>query len=106
MWDSWPEPDEAIAIFRRLFDSDPVAPAVFAEAFLDPLLNFLRGTRPAADHHARLTAAEGAILSVIRNPAVYDPARGDLGAFLRMAARADLANALEAERQHQVRRTQ
>lgn len=104
MSDSWPEPVAAAAIFQRLGRPDPLASADFAEAFLDPLADFLRAVYPQADDHHCLTAAGDAILSVIRNPAVYNSTRGDLAAFLRMAARADLLNILASERRHHDRR--
>ncbi len=100
----WPDPDPAADLHRRLCADDPVAPADLAAAFLGPLYEHLRRTHPGVDDHLALTAAEDAVLAVIRRPAVYDPARGDLEAFLRMAARGDLANALARERRHAARR--
>jgi RNA polymerase sigma-70 factor (ECF subfamily) len=42
---------------------------------------------------------------LIKNPASFDPARGDLAAYLRMSAQADLINLLDKEgRHHQGRR--
>lgn len=39
-------------------------------------------------------------MSYVKSPHAYDPARGDLGLYLRMAARGDLANLLQRERKH------
>lgn len=105
---SWPGTEESFAIHRRLCGHDPTATADFAAAFLDPLASYLRATYPFVDEHARLTAAEDAILSVIRNPGVYDPTRcdGNLPAFLRMAACGDLANARARERRHHEKRSE
>jgi DNA-directed RNA polymerase specialized sigma24 family protein len=101
MGDDWPEPDAAAALYQRLAaGTDPVAPSDFAAAFLDPLVAFLRGTRRGTDDHAIQTAAEEAVLSVIRRPAVYDPTRGTIVAFLRMAAAADLNNLRTKEARH------
>src|SRR5262245_23200549 len=97
---TWPDADRAAELLGRLRSGHPLAPADFAIAVLDPLLNDLRAAYPRCDDHLRLTAAEDAILSAIHNPAVYDPARCDLPAFLRMAARGDLKNALEKELRH------
>lgn len=104
MWDTWPTPQQGLALFRRLCDCDPVAQSDLVAAYLDPLLNFLRGISSHVDDHLRLAAAEDALLAVIHKPTVYNPAKRDLGAFLRMAARADLANALDAEGRHHRRR--
>ncbi|MBA4192011.1 MAG: hypothetical protein C0467_28870 [Planctomycetaceae bacterium] len=101
MADSWPE---AASTYQALCNGDPVAQSDFVVAFLDPLVMFLNCNFPAADSHDRLTAAEDAILSVIRDPAVFDPSRGSLPTFLRMAASADLANIQARERRHQRRR--
>lgn len=100
----WPHFDAAADLHRRLAAHDPTAPADFAEAVLDPLLAYLRAKEPSADDHHRVEAAEEAVLSVIRNPAVYDPARGELPAFLRMAARRDLENIRAKEWRHQRKR--
>ena len=102
MGEDWPGPDECAALHQRLAaGDDPVASSDFAAAFLDPLVAFLRGTRHGADDHAIQTAAEDAVLSVIRRPAVFDPARGNLVSFLRMAATADLNNLRTKEARHQ-----
>ena len=97
----WPDPDECAVLYQRLLTGGAVAPSDFAAAFLDPLVAFLRGTRHGADDHALQTAAEEAVLSVIHRPAVYDPARGTIVAFLRMAATADLNNLRTKEARHQ-----
>ena len=67
----------------------------------DALVAFLRGTRHGGDDHAIQTAAEEAVLSVIRRPAVFDPARGNLVSFLRMAAGRDLDNLRTKEARRQ-----
>ncbi|MDB5308364.1 MAG: hypothetical protein JWO38_2566 [Gemmataceae bacterium] len=100
----WPDRDRGADFVRRLHAGDPTAPAEFAAAVLDPLVEYLRDASPEADDHARVTAAEDAVLSVIRHPARFDPARSDLPTFLRMAARGDLANLLDGERRHHRRR--
>lgn len=103
MSNTWPDPGEAGAIFQRLLTGgDLLAQSDFAVAFLDPLIAFLRATHPGEDEHALISAAEDAILSVIKNPGVFDPARGkDLAAFLRMAADRDLHNIRDKERRRQ-----
>jgi DNA-directed RNA polymerase specialized sigma24 family protein len=101
MLDSWPEADTVAAIFERLRQGDRLAQSDFIAAVLDPLVSHLRAWRRDADEHMCLTAAEDAVLSVIHNPSVYNPAKGsNLFAFLCMAAKGDLLNVLERERRH------
>lgn len=101
---SWPEAETALDIYARLRDGDPVASSDLAVAYIEPLTAWLvRGER-GADDHLCAQAAEDAILSLIRNPGSYDPARGALDVYLRMSARGDLRNALAAERRHSSRR--
>lgn len=106
MSSAWPAPEVGLAIYRRIVAGDPVAPSQFAELYLDCLVEQLRRTNPDCDEHARQTAAEDAILSVIRDPSVYDPTRKQLGSYLRMAAEADLKNIRSAEHRHHVSRTE
>ena len=104
MAESWPDPDQALDLIHRLHAGDPTASAEFAASVLDPLVEYLRAANPGVNDHARLTAAEEAILSVIHHPTQFDPTRGELPAFLRMAAGRDLANILNAEQRHRHRR--
>lgn len=96
----WPDPDHCRELLRRLAAGDALAPSDFADAVLNPLVEYLRHTNLTPDEHAVQTAAEEAVMSVIRKPAVYDPTRSDLPGFLRMAARGDLKNILNRERRH------
>jgi DNA-directed RNA polymerase specialized sigma24 family protein len=100
MSNSWPDADEVASIFKRFVQGDRVAQSDFILAVLDPLLNHLEAWRRDVDEHTRITAAEDAVLSVIRNPAIYDKTKGNLITFLCMAARRDLLNAVERERRH------
>ena len=104
MSDSWPEADEVAALFHRLCGGDPVARSDFIVAVLDPLAGHLRRWRRDADEHACLTAAEDAVLALVRNPAIFDPAKCALIGFLCMSAKRDLLNALKKEARHHVNR--
>jgi DNA-directed RNA polymerase specialized sigma24 family protein len=98
---SWPEADVVAAIYERLVRGDCLAQTDFIAAVLEPLVSHLRVWRRDVDEHMWLTAAEDAVLSVIHNPPVYNPAKGgNLLAFMRMAAERDLLNALEREHRH------
>lgn len=100
MSDAWPKPDELTSLFQRVRERDRLAVSDFLAAVLEPLLNHLRQWRNTADEHACLTAAEDAVLALIRDPAIYDPTQRGLRGFLCMAAQGDLLNALAKEAKH------
>jgi DNA-directed RNA polymerase specialized sigma24 family protein len=100
----WPDAATCANLHRRLAAGDPTATADFAAALLDPLVAYLWAGHPGTDDHLFYDAAIEALLSVMRNPAVYHPERAELPAFLRMAAKGDLLNLLAKERRHQDRR--
>jgi hypothetical protein len=93
------------AMYQRLLAGDPVAPSLLAEAFLDQLAEELQRYNPREDPHLCTEAAEDAIISLIKNPRSYDPARGvALLSYLRMSAKGDLQNRIRKERRHSDRR--
>jgi hypothetical protein len=96
----WPGANDLAAILNLLHTGDPLARSDFADAVMEPLVSHLRRCRVEADDDAYWTAAGDAVLSVINNPAVYDPNRGPLRSFLCMSAEGDLRNALKRERRH------
>jgi hypothetical protein len=100
MPDSWPEADELAALHQHLCARDVLAVSDFLAAVLEPLVCHLRRWRPGTDEHACLTAAEDAALALVRNPALYDPAKRTLKGFLCMAAERDLLNELQKEARH------
>lgn len=104
MFDSRPDADDIAALFQRLREGDPVARSGFIEAVLDPLVSYLRAWRRDADDAACLTAAEDAVLDLIRNPAIFDPAKCALIGFLHMSAKGDLLNELKKESRHHRKR--
>jgi plasmid stabilization system protein ParE len=96
--------DEALALHQRLVEGDPVAPSDLAVAYLDRLADWLLAhNRPVAEDLCD-TAAEDAILALIKNPGAYKPERQALEVYLRIAASADLKNLLRAEWRHSRRR--
>ena len=92
----WPPDDELCAAWSRL-TADSTTAGPFAELVLPPLEADLRRLFPRADPHAAAEAADWAVAAFLRNPAAYDPARGPLAPFLRLAARRDLMNLLAAD---------
>jgi hypothetical protein len=100
-----PSPQQALQVYARLLDGDPTAPADLAIAFLDPLTEWLEANNPRLqDPHLYATAAEDALLALIKNPRSYDPQRQTLEVYLRISAKGDLLNLVERERRHQKRR--
>src|SRR5581483_2261207 len=71
--------------------------------YLDPLAGWLTASNPAIDPNLCETAAADAILSLIARPEAYHPDRGAFDAYLRMAAKGDLKNALAAETRRRAR---
>lgn len=96
-----PSSEYALHLYRRLLERDAVAPADFAEAFLEPLIAWLQITNSSVDPMACAEAASEAIVGFVINPGIYDPKRLEVLAYLRMAARRDLLNLLRKERRHQ-----
>jgi hypothetical protein len=104
MSDSWPEAHEVEELFQRLCRGDELALSDFLAAVLDPLVEHLRRWRHGVDDHARITAAEDAVLNLVHKPSSYDPAGRGLIGFLCMSAEGDLLNALEKEARHHANR--
>lgn len=96
--------EEALALWKRLMTRDPVAPSELATAYLDHLVACLPERYPNIHPDEWSTAAEDAILALIKNPASYNPDRQTLDVCLRMSASGDLLNLLERERRHRARR--
>jgi RNA polymerase sigma-70 factor (ECF subfamily) len=92
--------EDALTLYRRLLERDPVAPADFAAAFLKPLIAWLQSTNSGVDPMACAEAADEAIICFLNNVSGYDPQRLGVEAFLRMAAQRDLQNLLRKERRH------
>jgi hypothetical protein len=93
--------EEGLRFHLRLRDLEPDAPADVYRAYVDPLLGWLAQNFPGVDDHHLLTAIHDTLLAYVNRPERYDPGRLDLGAYLRMGARADLLNLLSRERRHQ-----
>ena len=89
-------------IHKRLLEGDPVAPAELAEEIWAPLLQRLK------KRHPRLALTEflndsvsDALISYIKRPGQFDPAKRGLFGFLVMAAEGDLRNALAKVKRRQ-----
>lgn len=82
-------------IHERLLAADPVAPTELAEAAWESLVMELEKRHPRLRASDFLRdAATDALISYIKQPTQFDPARRGLFGFLVMAAEGDLRNAL------------
>jgi hypothetical protein len=68
--------------------------------YLRPLCEWLVAHNPTIDEQLCQEAVEQALLTYVSAPGQYDPARADLGRYLRMSAQGDLRNLLRRERRH------
>jgi hypothetical protein len=99
------EDDGGRALHARLLRGDATAPPDLAAVYLQPLIDWLHQRYPHEDKAMLETVAIDLILKVGQAPAAYDPDRGTLPAYLRMAARGDVKNARQSERRqiaHQI----
>jgi hypothetical protein len=104
----FPSAEEARAIHAALLAGSRTAPADLAEAYYERLAVWLWHSRRAAfmglEEADCYTAAGEAIISLVKNPAAYQPDRLSLEAYLRMAAKGDLQNLRRSEQRHRLRR--
>lgn len=101
---AFPSQDEALLLYERLQRADPLAPSDVASAYLEPLARWVARMNPRSDPSDCDTAAEDAILSLLKHPESYDPGRMPLETYLHMAAKRDLQNARRSESRHAARR--
>ncbi len=97
---AWPTADDALTLFNQLLVGDATAPAEFVALFFHPLRVRLRADNPRIDEHLCDQAAGDALLAIVKNPHQFDRSRGTVPAYVSMAARGDLLNALARERKH------
>lgn len=95
----WPTDDELLTLWQRLV-ADPDTAGAFATAVLPPLEAYLAGRFPRTHPDDVATAADETLLAFFHQASEYNPDRGRLAAFLRMAARRDLINLIDKERRH------
>lgn len=93
-----------LSIHERLLNNDHTASSELAEAVLDQIITSLHRANPSLrDPDILQTAAIDAVLSYIKRPQQYDPAKRGLFGYLVMSAQGDLKNALAALRRRQER---
>jgi len=90
------------ALHVQLLAADPVAPANLATHIVQPLVDDLQRIpwvrRAAVDEALIYSAVADALLSYVKEPSAYQPAKRSLWGYLRMAAVGDLKNALGKDR--------
>jgi DNA-directed RNA polymerase specialized sigma24 family protein len=92
---------EGLCLHIRQCAKEADAPADLCAGYLRPLLDWIMSCYPKADPDTCVSAVHTAIMNYLQHPQQYDPCRLDLGAYLRMAARADLKNLLKAQTRKQ-----
>src|SRR6266545_349485 len=89
-------------IHARLLAGDPTAPAELVESIRSPLFEGLRRKYPKlANSELLLDAVTDSLMSYIKRPEQFDPAKRGLLGFLVMAADGDLLNALAKQTRRQ-----
>jgi hypothetical protein len=92
--------DDGRALHARLLRRDPTAPPDLANRYLEGLVVSLRRSfiRDRFDDDLLMTVAIELILDFGARPEQFDPDRLGLRAYLLMAAKRDVLNALQSER--------
>ena len=75
----------------RILAGDPTAPAAVAQEYLCLAIN-LEENFPYVDPHIVHACLEDVILGYLKSPDKFDPNKGTLGGYLRMAAYGDIQN--------------
>jgi RNA polymerase sigma-70 factor (ECF subfamily) len=83
---------------QRLLQKDPVAFAEICEGALPHLISFLDRQFPQHEAHLREMVAIDCLMAYQRKPKTFDPKKLSLFAYLRMASRRDMLNAIDKER--------
>ena len=96
----FPAPEAGLLLHLRLCDGEADAPADVCAAYLTPLLDYFSRAFPHEDPHRVADAVHRALMDYVREPLRFDPGRGDLAAYLRMACRGDLLNLRAREARH------
>jgi hypothetical protein len=82
----WPSPSAEKRLADALLARTSTSTPDVVEAFLAPLIAYLRAAHPESDPGACAAAAAQALRDVCQHPTPYDPSGLPLGAFLRFDA--------------------
>lgn len=86
---------------HRILTGEATAFAELCEIALPHLVEFLRSGFPRVDSHQHEMIAIDTLLSYHAKPTRYDPTQLPLFAYLRMAARGDLLNAIDKKQRQE-----
>lgn len=91
--------DQLLKLHQRLLKNDPTAPSELGALVFDLLLKQVAES-PAGRKHPDLVpdAVSDALMSYLKRPTQFDPAKRALWGFLTMAVEGDLANAIQSQR--------
>jgi DNA-directed RNA polymerase specialized sigma24 family protein len=103
MGHSEPTPQWQAVYHQRILSGNVTAFAELCEQALPHLLHFLQSAYPQADAHLQESVVIDCLLDYQAHPHRYDPDQLDLFAYLRMAVRGDVLNALDSEKRRQRR---
>lgn len=90
-------------LHERIVEQEPTAFAELCQVALPHLVAFLRSEFGRQDTHLHETVAIDLLLAYQRRPEQYDPQKLSLLAYLRMAARHDMLNAIDKQTRRQSR---
>ncbi|MFA5400901.1 MAG: hypothetical protein WC359_10700 [Dehalococcoidia bacterium] len=86
-------------LHQRLLQHDPVAPADFAETYLEELVRRLRARAGSVvDETLVRDAATDALLDYVQHPSKFNPKKSAIFTYLTMASYRDLQNMLVKEK--------
>lgn len=88
-------------LHERIVEQEPTAFAELCQVALPHLVAFLRSGFSGQDPHLHETVAIDLLLAYQRRPEQYDPQKLSLLAYLRMAARHDMLNAIDKQARRQ-----
>jgi RNA polymerase sigma-70 factor (ECF subfamily) len=90
-------------LHERILRDDPVAFAELCELALPQLISFLEAQFPQHDAHLHETTAIDSLLAYRKKSKQFDSQRLPLFAYLRMAVRRDMLNAIDKMKRHEQR---
>jgi DNA-directed RNA polymerase specialized sigma24 family protein len=88
---------------QRILRNDPIAFAQLCELALSHLVLFLRTQFSNVEFHVHEMTAIDCLLNYQARPGQYDPGKLSLFAYLRMAARDDMLNAIDRQNRYERR---
>jgi DNA-directed RNA polymerase specialized sigma24 family protein len=87
-------------LFKRIVDKDPIAFPELCEQAIPHLVAELEAGFGNRDPHLILSVTHDLLIQFQQNPSLYNPTKASLFTYLRMAARADMKNAIEKHGRH------